>query len=100
MFLAWMVIKVESSKQTLTKDEKILLTVTEFLNYGCRISDHKLSTITNISSSSIGRYLTSNRTRELIGDDNFAFIKLQRTKNKLIGRQKGGQASSRKKRAE
>lgn len=92
-----MVIKVVNNKETLTKDKKILLVVSAFLDQGCRISDNSLSEITGISSSSIGRYLTSDRTRQLIGDDNFAFIKLQRKKNKLIGRQKGGQISSRKK---
>lgn len=80
-----------------SRDEKILFVVNAFLDNGCRVSDQELSEITGISSSSIGRYLTSTRTRELIGDDNFAFIKLQRNKNKLIGRKKGGKNSSRKK---
>ena len=86
-----MVIRVEN------RDEKILFVVNAFLDNGCRVSDQELSKITGISSSSIGRYLTSTRTRELIGDDNFAFIKVQRNKNKIMGRKKGGKNSSRKK---
>lgn len=77
------------SKQEI-RDEKILKTVQTFLDYHCRVSDQELSKILNFPASTIGRYLTSQRTKELIGVDNFAYIKKERTTNKLIGRKKGG----------
>lgn len=72
------------------RDERILKTVQTFLEYHCRISDQELSKILNFPASTIGRYLTSSRTKELIGVDNFAYIKKERTTNKLIGRKRGG----------
>lgn len=71
-------------------DKKILYIVSLFLENGCRISDGELSKLSGIPSSTVGRYLTSSRTRELIGIDNYAFIKKERRTNKLLGRKKGG----------
>ena len=78
------------SKKRNEKDKKILYIVSLFLEKGCRISDEELGKLSGIPSSTVGRYLTSNRTRELIGIDNYAFIKKERNINKLLGRKKGG----------
>lgn len=72
------------------KDKKILYVISLFLEKGCRISDEELGKLSGIPSSTVGRYLTSKRTRELIGIDNYAFIKKERNVNKLLGRKKGG----------
>lgn len=79
-----------SPKQQRERDKNILRTVQTFLEYNCRISDEKLSEITKIPRSTIGRYLSSERTKELIGIDNFAYIKRERNVNKRLGCQKGG----------
>lgn len=71
-------------------DEKILKTVKTFLDYKCRISDQELGKVLSIPSSTVGRYLTSDRTKFLIGIDNYAYIKKERNKNKILGRKKGG----------
>lgn len=81
---------VISLKKQQEIDEKILKVVRTFLEYDCRITDSQLSEILNISSSTIGRYLTGNRTRTLIGVDNFAYIKRERKRNQEMGRRKGG----------
>lgn len=85
-----MVINMLSNTKQNIRDEKILKTVQTFLDYHCRISDQELSSHLNLPASTIGRYLTSERTKQLIGVDNFAYIKRERTINKLIGRKKGG----------
>lgn len=85
-----MVKKIPTKTKQEIRDEKILRTVQFFLEHHCRISDHELSKILNLPASTIGRYLTSKRTKELIGIDNFAYIKRERTINKLLGRKKGG----------
>ena len=72
------------------QDSKILLVVNKFLDYNGLLSDNELSSLLSIQSTSVGRYLTSKRTRELIGDDNFAFIKKCRIDNKRKGNSKGG----------
>ncbi len=72
------------------QDSKILLVVNKFLDYNGLLSDNELSSLLSIPSTSVGRYLTSKRTRELIGDDNFAFIKKCRIDNKRKGNSKGG----------
>ena len=72
------------------QDSKILVVVNKFLDYNGLLSDNELSSLLSIPSTSVGRYLTSKRTRELIGDDNFAFIKKCRIDNKRKGNSKGG----------
>lgn len=71
-------------------DERILEVVRTFLEHDCRITDQELGVLLQISSSTIGRYLTSERTRFLIGVDNFAYLKRERKRNQEIGRRKGG----------
>lgn len=73
-------------------DEKILLVINKFLDYNGTLTDQELSSMLNLPKSSVGRYLTSKRTRDLIGDDNFAFIKKCRIDNKRLGNAKGGKA--------
>lgn len=79
-----------SKKQKEVRDTKLLAVVSLFLESNCRISDFEIGKKLGIPSSSVGRYLTCDRTRELIGIDNFAFIKRERNVNKLLGRKKGG----------
>jgi DNA-binding transcriptional regulator LsrR (DeoR family) len=71
-------------------DQKILLVINKFLDYNCTLSDKELSFMLNIPKSSVGRYLTSERTKELIGIDNYAYIKKCRKDNKKLGNIKGG----------
>ena len=79
-----------SAKQKEERDAKILSAVNVFVESGCRISDEEVGKALGLPSSSVGRYLTSERTKELIGVNNYAFIKKERNKNKLLGRKKGG----------
>lgn len=79
-----------SSKQQEKRDEKILLVVKTFIDNNCRITDKELSLKLNIPTSTVGRCLNSTRTKELIGIDNFAYIKRERLKNKSLGQIKGG----------
>ncbi len=74
-------------------DGKILLVVNKFLDYNSTLTDMELSEMLNIPKSSVTRYLTSKRTRELIGDDNFAYIKEARRVNRRLGNKKGGEKS-------
>ena len=71
-------------------DKKILTVVSTFLDKGCRVSDSELSDELDIPQSSVSRYLTGKRTVELIGIKNFAYIKKEREKNKILARKKGG----------
>ena len=71
-----------SKKQQDERDRKILYVVNSFLDNDCKISDIELSRKLNIPSSTIGRYLTCTRTRELIGIKNYTYIKKMRDINK------------------
>ena len=64
-------------------DAKILKTVQVFLDYHCRISDQRLGEVLQIPKSTVGRYLTSERTKQLIGIDNYAYIRKERDVNQL-----------------
>ncbi len=68
---------------------KILLLSKLFLesNY----SDIELSNITGISSSSVGRYLTSPLAMEVLGHDVFNVIAQKRRENLYNAKIKGGQ---------
>ncbi len=79
-----------SSKQKEERDIKILAAVNIFVENGCRMSDEEIGKSLGLPSSSVGRYLTSERTKELIGINNYAFIKRERNKNRILGRKKGG----------
>lgn len=87
--MSMVIIMITKNKQEVI-DKKILKTVKTFLDYKCRISDKELGKVLSIPPSTVGRYLTGNRTRALIGIDNYAYIKKERNINKLLGRKKGG----------
>lgn len=72
---------------------KILLLSKLFLesNY----SDIELSNITGISSSSVGRYLTSPFAMEILGPETFNFIAQKRRENLYNAKIKGGQIFAR-----
>ena len=85
-----MVTNMLSLEQQEEKDKKILLVVNTFLEHNCRITDEDMSNLLNIPRSTIGRYMIGERTKKLIGIDNYAYIKRERMVNKLLGRKKGG----------
>lgn len=55
------------------------------------LSDKELSEISGISSTSVGRYLTSEDAREVLGEKTFNFIKEKRKENLYKAKVKGGQ---------
>ena len=80
---------MRSKKQEEEMKVKILFLSKLFLesNY----SDIELSNITGISSSSVGRYLTSNLAKEVLGSDIYTEISRKRQENLYNAKIKGGQ---------
>ena len=90
-----------SEKQMEKIEKRILATVKLFFANEGKISDEELARIVSISgeetsSSTVGRDLTSDKTKELIGEKDFNLILSMRAQNKLDGKQKGGIISSNK----
>ena len=80
---------MRSKKQEEEMKVKILFLSKLFLesNY----SDIELSNITGISSSSVGRYLTSDLAKEVLGSDIYNEISKKRQENLYNAKIKGGQ---------
>lgn len=75
-----------------TRDKRILELVKIFLD-NSNMTDKELFKITGIPTSSIQRYMTSSRMRELLGHDIFEYIQDKRKDNKIEGLSKGGKKS-------
>ena len=83
-----------SKEQLEEKKRKILLICKEFLDKNGNISNEELSNKTNISKSSVQRYLNDPLIIELLGQKTYDIIQKKLTKNKDYAPYKGGYISS------